>query len=179
MAYGSSSCGSSVPSLSSFSPPPHPTDVPAAASRLHYQQWAAPPHGRVLPRQCAFQRAADLHLVSDTCATPAMARGQRDLAWAPGATGTCAGSGQSRTRGGVFAAAGVERFWLCPGSWRGHLCWAAVSAQPLRLSAAEVPSYCRMQSVACAVTVVVATRLLNSELPLECVYFVPTAPFIQ
>lgn len=90
---------SSVPSLSLFSPSPHPTDVPAAASRLHYQQWEAPPHGRVLPRQCAFQRAADLHLVSDTSGTPAMARGQRGLAWAPGATGTCAGSGRSRARG--------------------------------------------------------------------------------
>lgn len=65
-------CGSSPPSSppSSFSPPPHPADVPAAASRLHYQQWAAPPHGRVLPRQRALQRAADLHLVSGTSSAP-------------------------------------------------------------------------------------------------------------
>jgi len=43
---------------------PLPADVPAAASRLHHQQRAAPPHGRVLPRQRPLQRAADLHLVS-------------------------------------------------------------------------------------------------------------------
>lgn len=41
-----------------------PPDVSAAAPRLHHQQRAAPPHGRVLPRQRALQRAADLHLVS-------------------------------------------------------------------------------------------------------------------
>lgn len=41
-----------------------PPDVPAAAARLHHQQRPPSPHGRVLPRERAVQRAADLHLVS-------------------------------------------------------------------------------------------------------------------
>lgn len=83
-----------------------------------------------------------------------------------------AGSFRRRWCGAVLAVP-----WQREGPSRGAQLCAAMSAQPL--SAAEVPSYCRMQSVACAMAMVVTTRLLNSELPLECVYFGPTALFIQ
>lgn len=39
-------------------------DLPAPAAGLHHQQRPPPPHGRVLPRERALERAADLHLVS-------------------------------------------------------------------------------------------------------------------
>lgn len=39
-------------------------DLPAPAAGLHHQQRPPPPNGRVLPRERAFERAADLHLVS-------------------------------------------------------------------------------------------------------------------
>lgn len=104
-----------APRQLSPSPVVPPADVPAAAARLHHQQRPPPPNGRVLPRERAIQRAADLHLVSGPrggraggrreSPGPACGRRCRGWFWLSGAT-----LGRSRSAG-PFALQTVTAAW--------------------------------------------------------------------